>query len=268
MTNAPVFDHISYSSISLFQACPLRFYFRYILGLPEDVVSASLVFGSALHRSVQYHFEQLLAGNGPPDLDTLLGVYQDSWRDRFWQNNIKFNKGENIDTLGLLADRMLRVFQKSDFASPKGVILGIEEEFRAEIVPGCPDLLARIDLVVDTGDELLVSDFKTSRSTWTADHIGESSSQLLLYSELVKELAEGRKIRLEFAVLTKAKLPEMIRNPVPFNSAQVERTKKVVANVWRAIQTGNFYPYVVKDVMWRNLRTSQACQPCGLRCAT
>ena len=31
---------MSFSAISLFQSCPLRFYFRYILGLPEEIVAA------------------------------------------------------------------------------------------------------------------------------------------------------------------------------------------------------------------------------------
>ena len=70
------FDHLSFSAISLFQSCPLRFFFHYILGLPEETISASLVLGASLHQAVQYHFEQLLAGQPPADLDTLLAVFQ------------------------------------------------------------------------------------------------------------------------------------------------------------------------------------------------
>ncbi len=55
-------DYISYSSITSYQACPLRWYFKYIAGLPERTVSSSLVFGSAIHRSVEHHFNELMAG--------------------------------------------------------------------------------------------------------------------------------------------------------------------------------------------------------------
>jgi ATP-dependent helicase/DNAse subunit B len=48
-------DYLNYSAISLFQACPLRFYFKYILGLPEETIAASLLFGQAVHAAVQFH---------------------------------------------------------------------------------------------------------------------------------------------------------------------------------------------------------------------
>src|SRR5262249_7940595 len=147
------FDHLSYSAIRLFQSCPLRFFFRYVLGLPEPTIAASLVLGSALHRAAQYHFEQLLAGKPSPDLDTLLAVFQERWHT-YESEPIQYGKGESRDTFGRLADRMLRAFQRSDFAKPKGEILGIEEELRVPIIPGCPDLVARLDLLIDAGDEL------------------------------------------------------------------------------------------------------------------
>jgi putative RecB family exonuclease len=235
------FDHISYSAISTFQACPLRFAFRYVLGLPEQTISSSLVMGSALHRAVQYHFERLLVGDTGTDLDTLLGVFQDTW-ESYADQRILFGKGDDRDTLGRLADRLLKAFLQSDFARPQGLILGVEEELRGEIIPGCPDLLARVDLIVDTGQELVVSDFKSSRSAWSECKVEDLAPQLLLYSELVKSMADGRPIKLSFAVLTKTKLPELTVHDVPLDAQQVNRTKKTVERVWQAIQAGHFYP--------------------------
>ncbi|HEV3262761.1 MAG TPA: PD-(D/E)XK nuclease family protein, partial [Gemmataceae bacterium] len=86
-------DYLSYSAVSLFQACPLRFYFKYVLGLPEETVTASLLFGQAVHAAVQFHYEQLLAGQPPPDLDTLLGVFQDQWATQD-PGAVQYGKGE------------------------------------------------------------------------------------------------------------------------------------------------------------------------------
>ena len=235
------FDHLSFSAISLFQNCPLRFFYRYILGLPEETVAASLVLGSALHQAAQYHFEQLLAGEPPPDLDTLLAVFQEHWQ-RYEPETIQYGRSENRDTFGRLADRMLRAFRDSDFAHPDGVILGIEEELRGEFVSGCPELLARVDLLVDMGDELRLLDFKTSRSAWSTGKVEEAAPQLLLYSELAKTLADGKPLRLCFAVLTKAQLPVLTMHDVSLNAQQLERTKRTVERVWHAIQSGHFYP--------------------------
>jgi putative RecB family exonuclease len=235
------FDHLSFSSVNTFQSCPLRWYFKYVLGLPVTTISSSLVFGSALHASVQYHFEQLLVGRQSTDLEALVSVYQDAW-ESYIDKKILFPKGEDCQTLANLAVRLLQAFLKSDFAHPKGVILGVEEELRGVVMPGCPELVARVDLLIDTGAELAVSDFKTSRNTWSEGKVDDGAPQLLLYSELVKPIAEGRPVKLSFAVLTKAKFPTLTVHDVPLEVQQVERTKRIVERVWQAIQAGHFYP--------------------------
>lgn len=234
-------DYISFSAINTFQGCSLRYFFRYVLGLPEQTISASLVMGSAIHACLQFHFEELLAGNEAPSLDVLLDVFQDAWQARSGEN-VVFNKGEDINTVSSLADRMLKAFQASAFASPSGTIIAVEEELRGQLIPGIPDLLARVDLVIDEGDSLALTDFKTARSAWTVDHVEESASQLLLYHQLAKELADGRPVKLGFGVLTKTKTPDFALYPVEVNAQRLERTKKVVERAWRAIQAGNFIP--------------------------
>ena len=178
-------DYLSYSAINTFRACPLRFKFRYLDGLPEESVSASLVFGSAIHRAAELQFNRLLAGEPPPSLDELLVAYHDAWRDQVeWK--VQFAKGDDLASLTQLATRMLDVFRTSAVAQPAGTVLGIEEELRGSIIPGVPDLLGRIDLLVETDDAVVITDLKTSRSRWTREQAEDASEQLLLYSELVK----------------------------------------------------------------------------------
>ena len=233
-------DYISYSAITSYQSCPLRYYFRYIAGLPERAVGASLVFGSAIHRSVEHHFNELLVGNEPPTMEALLGEY-----DRHWQETdvsvVKFGK-EDRDSLGTLAQRMLAAFQTSTLAKPEGHIIGVEEQLRGPVIADCPDLLGRIDLLVETRDELIVTDLKTSRSRWSAEQACDQAGQLLLYSELVRPLAPRKKLRLRFAVVTKAQKPSVDLHEVAADAKQVRRTKRIVEQVWRAIESRVFYP--------------------------
>ena len=235
------FDHISYSSISTFQSCPLRWMFKYMIGLPERTISSSLVLGCCLHVCVQYHFEQLMVGKQGTDLDTLLAVFQDAW-ESYEDKNIRYGARESRDEIGRLAERLLTEFLKSEFSRPQGEILGVEEELRGEVIPGCPDLLARVDLIVDTGVELIISDFKTAKCSWNDFKVEDLAPQLLLYSELVKPMADGKPIKLAFAVLTKTKQPTLTVHDVPLDPQQVARTKKLVEQVWQAIQAGAFYP--------------------------
>src|SRR6188472_3002850 len=90
--------HLSWSAISTFRTCPLKYYFRYFAQLPEQSVSASLVFGAAIHQAVEYHFRQLLCGAPPPRCDDLLDVYQSRWHDPSSQE-VRFAATESRQSL-------------------------------------------------------------------------------------------------------------------------------------------------------------------------
>jgi len=234
-------NYISYSALSSYQRCPLKYCFRYVQSLPDEMVASSLIFGGAMHSAVELHFNEIMAGNAPPDLDTLLGAYQEAWRDRDL-GVVHFGKGEDTTTLSQLAERMLVAFQGSNLSEPSGTILGVEEELRGELLPECPDLLAKVDLIVEDDDAVVVTDLKTARSRWSQGQVEESAEQLLLYSELAKWLLPDKDVRLQFIVITKTKSPAVTRHEVTFDTARLERTKRIVERVWQAIQAGVFYP--------------------------
>jgi len=233
--------YTSWSAITTYTSCPLRYFFRYLENVPEKCVSASLVFGGAIHAAVECHLRERLAGNSVPSLDALMAAFNDNWQEHEGQQ-VQFGKGESRDTLDDLARRMLTAFQASELATPPGTIIGIEEELTGELVPSVPDLLARVDLLVDDGDALILTDLKTARSRWSDNQVQDSAGQLLLYHELAKPIADGRPIRLEFAVVTKTKAPEVIRHEVRANPQQIDRVKKIVEQVWAAIKASIFYP--------------------------
>ena len=159
-------DYISWSAMNTYRSCPLRYYFQYVLGLLQDTVSSSLVFGSAILTAAEYHSNELMVGGLTPSLDTLLDVFQESWSER-QSVRIRFGKGEDVNSLKHLAQQVLIAFQQSDFARPRGNIIGVEEELRAELMPNCPEFLARIDLVIETKETLVVVDIKMARARWS-----------------------------------------------------------------------------------------------------
>lgn len=239
----PERDYISYSAITTYQQCPLRYRFKYLDGLSESIVSSSLVFGGAIHLALEFHFTERLCGNEPPSHDLLLDVFQDAWQAKSVDyENIRFGKGEDHNSLSALADRMLNAFRTSPAADTEGTVVGIEEELRGELIPGVPDLLARIDLITTTDDALVITDFKTARSRWSQDQADNSADQLLLYSELARRMMPDRDVRLRFLVLTKAKTPAVESFNVEASRRRSHRTMKAVEHTWRAIEAGHFYP--------------------------
>lgn len=234
-------DYLSFSAIRTYQSCPLKYHFKYIAGLPEESVSSSLVFGSAIHRAIEHHYRQQMIGGAPPSVDELLAHYQSEWQERD-SKLVRFGREDDADSLTDLAARMLTAFRDSELAKPSGTILAIEDELRGPIIPGLPDFLGRVDLIVETPSELLVKDWKTSRSRWSAEQVEESTEQLLLYSELAADFAPGKPIRIEFAVLTKTKTVVIEQHSVAVQKAPVDRMKRVVERVWHAIDDEHFYP--------------------------
>lgn len=91
---------------------------------------------------------------------------------------IRFNKGEDLTSIGQLAERLLRTFQASDLARTKSRILGVEEEVRGTVAEGVPEFLARIDLILETDDAVEVYDFKTARAAWSSDEASGPINQL------------------------------------------------------------------------------------------
>jgi putative RecB family exonuclease len=111
-----------------------------------------------------------------------------------------------------------------------------------EFVPGLPDLLGRVDLIVEMDDAMVVGDWKTSRARWSAEQVEEASDQLLCYSSLAREFAPGKPIRLEFSVLTKTKDVVAERHVISADPGRIARVRRIVERVWQAIQDGHFYP--------------------------
>ncbi len=236
-------DYLSYSSISTYQRCPLRFYFAYVAQREPEFKPSSLAFGGAVHAAIELHFRRLFEAADPPGHDELVDTYE-----RVWQfeaaGSIRFNNGESEASLKDLAARMLTAFQGSNVSLADGELLGVEEELRARIVESCPDILGRIDLITVTPAALRITDFKTSRSAWGESKIQESAPQQLLYSELVKPLAEacGKPMEIEWIVLTRGKQPAVHRHMLTPDPREIARIKAVVQRVWQAIVAGSFFP--------------------------
>ncbi len=245
--------YLSWSAISTFMKCPLKYQFHYVDQLPEEFVSANLIFGSAIHAALEAYFGEHLASRRSLDVDDLMAVYHATW-SQAGLADVQFGKSEDLASLDALAIRMLQAFVDSDLARPTGAIVGIEEELRSALITDCPDLLARLDLLVETDEALIVTDFKTARSRWSAGDVYAAEGQLIVYHELVRQFAD-KPIRLQFAVITKTKQPEVEIHTVTPDPLRIERIRQLIQRVWAGIHTGNFFP----------VPNAMNCPSCGFR---
>ena len=120
-----------------------------------------------------------------------------------------------------------------------------------------PDLYGRVDLLTEDADRLVVTDIKTLRGKWPAEQVEDSGEQLLLHSHLASEISPGKKIATRFLVLTKTKEPVIEEHVREVEATTVKRTLAGVERVWRAIESGGFYP----------APSTVSCSSCGYRAA-
>ena len=113
-----------------------------------DIIELGIPYSSPVADGpvIQEACRRALEGAAPPSIDELVSVYERAWRDEA-AVPVKFGKNESADSLRDLARRMLAAFQASEVSNLDTRLLAIEEEFRAPVIPGCPDLLGRVDLV-------------------------------------------------------------------------------------------------------------------------
>lgn len=237
-------DTLSFSSISTYQACPLKWMYRYVAGLPEETRPANLVFGSAIHAALQHHFEALLVHGSAPELEELVAAYRVAWAQETADPTrvVTFAGDDSPESLDRLATKMLMAFQHSDLARPRGRILAIEEELVGEISPDCPPLLARLDLAVESDDRITITDFKTSRTRWSPDQAEYAATQLLVYRTLAKSIVGEQPVALQFGILTKTKTPSVEVHPVGGDPRNLDRVRAILERVWAAIADERFYP--------------------------
>ncbi len=234
-------DYVSWSAINTYLQCPLRYRFRYVDQLSEEFVNGTLVFGQAIHAALETYFRFYLTAGHHLGIDPLLAAYHEHWAS-VDPALVRYSASDSLANYGQLAEKMLTIFLAHDLSQPGGTIVSIEDEWRAPLIDGVPDVLAKLDLVIDRGDALVVTDFKTSRSRWSLAEVESSAGQLLLYGELLRHQLE-RPVELQFAVLTKTKQPDLQIHAVAADSLCVQRQQAMIRRVWRSIQGGHFYPH-------------------------
>ena len=244
-------DHLSWSGIQMYKQCSRKFYFHYIEKAPKEFVPSALAFGGAFHLAIEVIQEARIEGAAIPPLDRLISRYEAGWKENVaGAPEVMFGKTDDEGTLRELATRMLAAYREfvvqNAPASDPARIIAIEHQDRFNLLADVPPFEARMDLVEVSGPDLIVTDFKTSKSRWNETTIREHVPQLTLYSHavlnMVRELGVKR-IVPRFVVITKAKKPVVQVIEPKLCQDDATRLKQQVAEVWTAIQKKMFLPH-------------------------
>jgi hypothetical protein len=256
---SPRIDHLSWSSLETYALCPAKYRFRYLEKAPAECIPSALAFGHAFHAAFEQAQQARLEGLGVPEEAALIQAFESGWAEETKDGPpVQYGKDESAESLRELATRMLEALRQGLLQeSPGGTIIAIEHAERFRLLEDVPPIEMRLDLLEVRGEELLVTDLKTSRCAWNERKVREQLPQIVLYAHGLLPLAEDlnvKRIVPRLLVVTKSRKPQVqVLEPLA-SASDARRLKERVVEAWAAIQAGIF----VKHDSW-------ACGGCPYR---
>lgn len=237
-------DHISYTQISTYLSCPLKYYFQYVKQIPWPSKPEGLVFGTGIHQALEHFYTGKKEGRDVP-LGEMLALYDAAWEKESSENTIQFKNGNTPEILHATAESMLETFKHS--VKP-GKIIAVEKSFSTKLIdPDTQETLAmpiegRIDLIEERNGHIHIVDQKTAAKAYTQEK-ADTDLQLTAYAfVLAREGHDVDDLTLRFDVLMK-------NGGCSFHSYSATRTMedlkrffKITKSVINGIAASAFYP--------------------------
>jgi DNA helicase-2/ATP-dependent DNA helicase PcrA len=183
---------ISHKQVDDYETCPLKYHYVHILRIPLRQHHA-IVYGSALHRAVEFYLRRRAAGNFTP-LEDLLRAFDDAWRN---EGFLTREHEEQRKRAGIAA--LTRFYHEEEASGQKPA--DVEREFGFNLGPN--RVRGRFDRVDDTPEGLVIVDYKSSDVTEqkAADKRVRDSLQLKIYALAEKEMTGRLPARVELRFL-------------------------------------------------------------------
>ena len=174
---------LSPTAINTYLACPRKYYLRYIKRLTTKP-SIHLIRGSLIHKTIQtFHKE---CARGPPSgkkeaSESLIKTF-----NRLWQEAKR-----DLNALGLSEDQLQEYHDDSE-----AMLVNFADWFCRQDTPPIVDatevklfsdyyrLMGIVDAIQETGPEIIITDYKTSKNPTVTDEI---MRQAVLYALLYRD---------------------------------------------------------------------------------
>lgn len=217
---------LSASAIETYDACPLRFKFRYDWRLPEEP-GAALQFGAAMHTVLKEYFDQVKLDCTPKD-EAVIARFREEFARLPVEDPLQRTLYERDGV------RQLTDFLAARRAAPPVAVLSTETSFRVPIAG--VTVTGRIDRLDRAGEGAAdVIDYKTGKPRDQKN--ADGSLQLSIYALAVPLQWGLRPQRLVFYNLVTNEAVATRRTPEKLQATE-EKVRAVAAN----IAAGNFDP--------------------------
>jgi DNA helicase-2/ATP-dependent DNA helicase PcrA len=164
---------VSHNQVDDYETCPLKYYYIHILRIPLRQ-HHSVVYGSALHKAVEFYLRRRAAGNLTA-LEDLLRAFDDAWRNEGFLTREHEEQRKRAGIQGLT-----RFYHEEEANGRKPA--AVEQEFGFEL--GATRVRGRFDRVDETPAGAIIVDYKSSdvADQKRADQRARESLQLQIYA--------------------------------------------------------------------------------------
>ena len=238
----------SYSRISTFEKCPLKFKFRYIDKIvPEIEKTIEAHLGKTVHSSLEYLYLNVKGGK-IPSIDEIIVSYTDEWEKEFTPDTIivnhdltekdYFNKGIQFIVSYYTQHHP---FDDNTLEVEKRILLELDEEGSYKI----QGFIDRLAYNLETG-EYEIHDYKTANYPPSIESL-KKDRQLALYSLAIKKLyGEDKEVSLIWHFLAHNK-----KIHIKKNNEELEKIRNETLETIKKIEsTEKFPPHKSKLCDW------------------
>lgn len=229
---------ISASRLGCFQQCRLKFYFRYVLGLPKPKPVA-LRIGGTVHLVLKAWNRARWKGQ-QLSLKHLYDLFTESWaQPEVDPAQWKEGCDEDARSIGFrLLETYIRESPIRETEKPEAVEVSVEADLSRH---GLPKLIGILDLVRPGGR---IVDFKTTGKTpdsGQSEHLTET--QATTYSMLFRESVGKKEGGIEIHNLVKLKSPKLVVLEFPpATERQWTRLLHIIESYVEGLQRADFIP--------------------------
>lgn len=240
-------NHHSFSAISAFaEICGLQYAYRYIYRLPQERVSAALVFGTAVNAAL-VAIDKDLAQGRPPRAAAAHQVLRSELEKAFSNKDVPVvsTRDENLEGLYGKGTKIIEFYLEN--LIPDEVPVDMPRRFTIPLLDEKGEALPRplvgeLDRVVRLKDGRYgIIDWKTASARWSADRVAKDD-QATAYLIAGKYLFPEAPAFFRYDLLLKTAKPAIERYYVERSASDMKRFVKKVTVLDKAIRSGVFAP--------------------------
>jgi len=176
----------SYSRLTTYETCPLRYKFRYIDRIKKDVTGIEAFLGICTHQTLEKLYRDLMHEK-QNSLGDLITYFNDTWSKNWIPNIFIVKKDYTQEDYHRTGERCLRDYYTHYAPFDQSVTLALEERIDLKLGNGRYPLIGYIDRLSRAPDGTYeIHDYKTS-GRLPKQEIIDQDRQLALYQMAIQE---------------------------------------------------------------------------------